>query len=170
MPTSAGGSATGDCSSCSGARASYPSRFTYSYGDGINLTRINDIAVPANTVDLTYTAANRLKSADGLWGAADYTYDATGNCRNHVVTATGAPVTTRVASYGLTDNRITGMTENGAALRTYTHDGNGNIMTDTRPGEAFSFTYNKRNRPASVTRVSVETMAIVEAMKAARRE
>jgi YD repeat-containing protein len=34
-------------------------------------------------------------------------------------------------------NRITGMTENAAALRSYTYDSGGNILTDTRPGEVF---------------------------------
>jgi RHS repeat-associated protein len=48
------------------------------------------------------------------------------------------------------------MTENGAALRTYTYDNAGNIITDVRPGaEAFAYTYNNRNRLASVTRNGV---------------
>ena len=60
-----------------------------------------------------------------------------------------------MASYGNTNNRILGLTENAAALRSYTYDNSGNILTDTRPGEVFAFTYNKRNRPVSVTRNSV---------------
>jgi RHS repeat-associated protein len=44
------------------------------------------------------------------------------------------------------------MTENGATLRSYTYDGAGNIITDVRPGETYGYTYNKRNRLASVTR------------------
>jgi RHS repeat-associated protein len=52
-------------------------------------------------------------------------------------------------------NRITGMTENAAALRSYAYDNGGNIITDTRPGEVFAFAYNNRNRPTSVTRNSV---------------
>ena len=47
------------------------------------------------------------------------------------------------------------MTENAAALRAYTYDNNGNILTDTRPGEVFAFTYNARNRPVAVTRNAV---------------
>ena len=61
----------------------------------------------------------------------------------------------RLASYGNTNNRILGLTENAAALRSYTYDNSGNILTDTRPGDVFAFTYNKRNRPVSVTRNSV---------------
>jgi RHS repeat-associated protein len=63
--------------------------------------------------------------------------------------------TTRLSSYDAVSNRITGMTENAAALRNYAYDGAGNIVTDTRPGEIFAFSYNARNRPASVTRNSV---------------
>jgi RHS repeat-associated protein len=63
--------------------------------------------------------------------------------------------TTRLSSYDAFSNRITGMTENSAALRNYTYDSGGNILTDTRPGEVFGFSYNARNRPASVTRNSV---------------
>jgi YD repeat-containing protein len=65
----------------------------------------------------------------------------------------GGVTTTRISGYPANSNRLTGMTENGAALRTYTHDGVGNIVTDVRPGaETFAYSYNNRNRLASVTR------------------
>ena len=133
--------------------ATLVSSLSYGYGDGINLTAVNDNVAGANSVSLGYTPANRLGSASGPWGSASYTYDAVGNRLNHVVTS--GSTTTRVASYGATTNRLTGMTENAASLRAYTYDNNGNILTDTRPGEVFAFTYNKRNRPVSVTRNSV---------------
>ena len=129
------------------------SSLSYGYGDGLNLTAVNDNVVSANSAGLSYTPANRLATANGPWGNASYSYDGVGNRLNHIVTQGGT--TTRLASYGATSNRITGMTENGAALRSYTYDGNGNILTDTRPGEVFAFTYNVRNRPTSVTRNSV---------------
>jgi RHS repeat-associated protein len=105
---------------------------------------------------LNCPAARDARSSGNIKKPAPLTgklFDAVGNRLNHVVTS--GTTTTRVASYGSTNNRITGMTENAAALRTYTYDGNGNILTDTRPGEVFAFTYNKRNRPVSVTRNSV---------------
>jgi YD repeat-containing protein len=38
-------------------------------------------------------------------------------------------------------------------LRTYTYDNAGNITQEVRPGaETFVYTYNRRNRLASVTR------------------
>jgi RHS repeat-associated protein len=61
----------------------------------------------------------------------------------------------RQATMDSFSNRLTSMTENGAAFRTYTYDGAGNIITDVRPGETFAYTYNKRNRLASVTRNGV---------------
>jgi RHS repeat-associated protein len=63
--------------------------------------------------------------------------------------------TNRQSTIDSFSNRITGMTENAAALRTYTYDGAGNIVTDVRPGETYAYTYNKRNRLASVTRNAV---------------
>ena len=130
------------------------SSLSYGYSDGINLTAVNDNVTPANAASLGYSATNRLITANGPWGQAAYSYDATGNRLSNVVTL-GGNTTTRLQSYGISDNRITGMTENGASLRSYTYDGNGNILTDTRPGEVFAFTYNVRNRPVSVTRNSV---------------
>jgi YD repeat-containing protein len=66
-----------------------------------------------------------------------FTYDAVGNRRRDTT-----PAAARVATYAATSNRITGMTQNGAALRSYTYDGAGNIITDTRPGEVFAYSYN----------------------------
>ncbi len=131
--------------------AAFVSSLGYAYGDGMNLTAINDNVVPANTIGLWYNPANRLQNADGTWGQSVSYYDGVGN-RTYDNTTVGAVTTTRASIFPSGSNRISGMTENGATLRTYTHDGGGNIITDVRPGENFAFTYNKRNRPASVTR------------------
>ena len=55
-------------------------------------------------------------------------------------------------AYAANSNRLTSMTENTAAFRSYAYDNAGNTLTETRPGESFAYTYNKRNRLASVTR------------------
>jgi RHS repeat-associated protein len=115
---------------------------------------VNDNVTPANSVSLSYSAANRLATANGAWGNASFSYDGVGNRLTDVNTVS-AVTTTRASTYDTVSNRITGMTENSAALRSYTYDAGGNIITDTRPGEVFAFTYNARNRPASVTRNSV---------------
>jgi RHS repeat-associated protein len=124
--------------------------FAYAYADGMNLTGITDQLVAANSNTLGYSPANRLASASGAWGSASYSYDPVGNRVNDIVTGTSN--TSRVASYDTISNRITAMTENAAAFRSYTYDGAGNILTDVRPGETFAYTYNNRNRLSSVTR------------------
>ena len=130
------------------------SSLSYTYTDGMNLTAVNDNVTSANSASLSYSPANRLATANGAWGNASFSYDGVGNRLSDVNTV-GAVTTTRLAAYDTVSNRITGMTENAAALRSYTHDAAGNIITDTRPGEVFAFTYNARNRPVSVTRNSV---------------
>ena len=127
----------------------------YSYGDNMNLTAINDNVAAANNISLWYTPANRLQNASGSWGQSTYYYDAVGN-RTHDITTLAAVTKTRVSAYPAGSNRITGMTENGAALRTYAYDGAGNIISDVRPGQTFAITYNKRNRPVAVTRNAIE--------------
>ena len=99
------------------------------------------------------SAANRLTSATGPWGTESFTYDATGNRLNDNVTS--GSTTTRLAAYPTTSNRIVNLNQNAATFRTYAYDTGGNITTDTRPGETFVFTYNKRNRLSSLTRNAV---------------
>lgn len=113
----------------------------------MNLTAVNDNVTPANSVALTYSPANRLATANGAWGNTSFSYDGVGHRLTDVNTV-GAVTTTGLAAYNTASNRITGMTENSAVLRNYTHDAAGNIITDTRPGEVFAFTFNARNRPA----------------------
>jgi YD repeat-containing protein len=122
---------------------------TYAYGDQLNLTGITDQVTAANSNSLSYSATNRLATASGAWGNASYSYDAVGNRLSDVVT--GSINSNRQSSIDSFSNRLTGMTENAAALRTYTYDWAGNIITDVRPGETYAYTYNKRNRLASVT-------------------
>jgi RHS repeat-associated protein len=118
------------------------------------LTTITHTLVAANSNTLSYSPANRLAQANGQWGNMSLAYDGVGN-RLSQSTTLAAVTTTRLSSYDALSNRITGMTENAAALRSYAYDGAGNIVTDTRPGEVFGFSYNARNRPTSVTRNSV---------------
>ena len=134
--------------------ASTLSSLAYAYADGMNLTAVNDNLAPANSAALGYSPANRLQNATGNWGAASYSYDGVGN-RLSQSTTLAAVTSTRLSSYDPVSNRITGMTENSATLRSYTYDNGGNIVTDTRPGEVFGFSYNARNRPSSVTRNGV---------------
>ena len=128
---------------------------TYAYGDQLNLTGITDTVAPANSATLWYDPANQLQNAAGPWGQSTFYYDAVGN-RTYDINTVGAATTTRISGFATgNNNRITGMTENGAALRTYSYDNAGNIITDVRPGESYAYTYNKRNRLSAVTRNGV---------------
>jgi RHS repeat-associated protein len=108
----------------------------------------------ANTISLAYTAANRLSTASGTWGSSSFSYDAVGNRLNDNNTVSSV-TTIRLASYPAGNNRMSAITQNSAAFKSFTYDGAGNITTEVRPGETFVTTYNKRNRPASVTRNAV---------------
>ncbi len=127
------------------------SSLAYAYGDGMNLTGITDNVTPANTVALWYSGPNKLQSASGAWGASNYYYDIGGN-RTYDINTVGAATTTNTTYYDTISNHMTNVAVNGTTNRTFGYDTNGNISNDNRPGEAFVFTYNKRNRMASVTR------------------
>jgi YD repeat-containing protein len=122
---------------------------SYAYGDGLNLTGITDNVTPANSNVLGYSATNRLTSASGAWGSNSFSYDSVGNRLTDITSARN-----RQASYGASDNRLSSITENAAAFRSYTYDGAGNTVTETRPGESFVYGYNNRNRLISITRNS----------------
>ncbi len=126
---------------------------SYSYGDGMNLTGITDTVTAANSNSLSYSPAGRLASASGAWGNVVYGCDAIGNRLSDVVTGfTNLNLQSTIDSFS---SRLTSMTENAAAFRTYNYDGAGNIVTDVRPSESYDYTYNKRNRLSSVTRNGV---------------
>jgi YD repeat-containing protein len=130
------------------------SSLAYAYSDGMNLTGISDNLNAANDNTLWYTPANRLQNANGSWGNTTNYYDLVGN-RTYNINTVGAVTTERVQSYGTTANRLTGITENTAAFRSYTYDNAGNTLSETRPGESFTYTYNNRNRLTGVTRNTV---------------
>ncbi len=62
---------------------------------------------------------------------------------------TGA--TTDTLSYPATSNRISNVLTGVTTTRTFTHDGAGNIATDTRSGSTFTYGYNARGRLATVS-------------------
>ena len=126
------------------------SALAYAYTDGMNLTGITDNVTAANSNTLGYSLANRLNAASGAWGTNSFSYDGVGNRLSDVTTTNN-----RQASYGATNNRLTSITQNAAAFRSYTYDNAGNTITETRPGESFAYTYNKRNRLSAVTRNTV---------------
>ena len=130
------------------------SALAYAYTDLVNLTGITDGVTAANSNTLGYSLANRLNAASGAWGSKSFGYDGVGNRITDNTTLLGT-TTNRTQYYGSNDNRLGSIWENGAQLRSYTYDNAGNTLTETRPGESFAYTYNKRNRLSAVTRNTV---------------
>jgi RHS repeat-associated protein len=131
------------------------SSLAYAYTDGMNLTGITDNVTAANSNTLGYSLANRLNAASGAWGSKSFGYDGVGNRITDNTTLSGV-TTNRTQYYGANDNRLGSVYENvSTQIRSYTYDNAGNTITETRPGESFGYTYNKRNRLSAVTRNSV---------------
>ncbi|TVP09294.1 hypothetical protein AYI87_20135 [Shewanella sp. KCT] len=102
---------------------------SYDYND--NLTRLIDRLDRNNDVDnLTYDGLNRLKSADGKWGAGSYSYDGLGNILNR--TFNNSTIGYKYNSL----NRLNNLT--GAYAYRYQYDARGNITHNGR----YSLTYN----------------------------
>ncbi len=107
----------------------------YTYDGNRNLLSVRGTNTPWYNQDFGYDALNRLLSADGVYGAIDFTYDDVGNRLTRTVdgqadTYTYQPGTSRLA-------QITGA--NPAA---FSYDANGNI-TDI---DSKTYIYNQNNR------------------------
>jgi hypothetical protein len=127
------------------------SSLAYAYSDGMNLTGITDNVTSANSVALWYSGPGSLQYASSVWGASNYYYDIGGN-RTYDINATGGVTTTKTTYYDTISNHMTGTWNGTTQLRSFSYDAAGNITNDNRPGEAFVFAYNNRNRMSSVTR------------------
>jgi RHS repeat-associated protein len=130
------------------------SNLAYAYVDGINLSGITDTVTPANTVALGYNNSNSLQYASGAWGQSNYYYDIGGN-RTYDINTVSAVTTTKTTYYDVATNHMNSTYNGTTQLRSFAYDAGGNISNDNRPGEAFVFTYNNRNRMSSVTRNAV---------------
>jgi YD repeat-containing protein len=79
------------------------------------------------------------------WAELTYYQDGVGN-RTHDIFDNGTTTTTKVLGYPSDKNLIADVTEGSTTLRTITHDGAGNIITDDRGGTVYNYRYNKRGR------------------------
>ena len=108
---------------------------TVGFDDAGRITLVTDTGT-GNTRTFGYDALDRLMSSAGTAVVSQsFTYDAVGNRATKTV---GAVADTY--SYFVNSNRLNFIT--GANPRTYTHDSNGSITTDT----VNSFTYDTRGR------------------------
>jgi hypothetical protein len=104
-----------------------------------------DGVLPSNTVTMSYHPANRLASASGPWGTASYSFDATGN-RTLEQIGTDA----RTFAYPANSNRIASESLNAVPVRSFAHDGAGNLTAGVPQGSTYTLVYNKRNRPGAL--------------------
>jgi len=118
--------------------------------DDLNLTNIWDNIVTTNNMSFWHNAANQLQNADGPWGSNIYYYDGIGNRTTKISTVAGV-TTTRVYGYSGSSNRVEDVTINANITRSMAYDAAGNIITDTRSGSAYGYTYNNANRLGTVT-------------------
>ena len=97
-----------------------------------------------NNQTFGHSAANRLNSATGPYGAQSWIYDGVGNRTSQTLSGV-----TTAYTYPATSNRLSSLS--GATTRALTYDNAGNILTDSRSGGPYTFAYNKANRLKTVT-------------------
>ena len=118
--------------------------------DNLNLTGITDAVVPGNSQTFAMSDANRLHAASGPWGEKTFSYDGVGNRTGESTTISGSTVTDAY-DYPATSNRLVAVTRGAMTVRAFSYDGAGNILSDNRVGASHAYTYNNRNRLATVT-------------------
>ena len=119
--------------------------------DALNLTNIYDNVTSANTMTLSYSAANRLQNADGAWGSKTFYYDGVGNRIEERATPPGGSQTISTLDYPATSNRVTDITQGATTVRSIGYDAAGNITSDNRLGSTYAYTYNDAGRLKTVS-------------------
>ncbi|MCA3561466.1 MAG: RHS repeat protein, partial [Aestuariivirga sp.] len=95
---------------------------SYAYGDGMNLTAVNDNLAAANSVALAYDAAQRLAYAKGPWGTLTYGYTPNGDRSKEVLTPpSGGGALTTVLNYPATSNRLASTSVGSFTTRSFTY-------------------------------------------------
>ncbi len=124
---------------------------SYARGDALNLTGITDNVTAGDSQTFGYTPANRLGSAasSGTYGNFTWTYDGVGN--RLMQNRTGPVNENQVCTFPATSNRLQQIMVGVATARSFTYDGAGNILNDTRSGILYATTYNHADRLKTVT-------------------
>lgn len=72
-----------------------------------------------------------------------YWQDGVGN-RTFDIFDNGSTTTTKNLLYPSNTNRVGGATQASTTIRTISHDGAGNVITDVRGSTTYNYRYNKR--------------------------
>ncbi len=123
---------------------------THTRTDNLNLTNIWDNVTATNNQSFWYSPSNRLQNADGPWGSKTFYYDGVGN-RTFENTTISGTTTSDNFTYPATSNRVQSVVRATVTTRSLTYDAAGNILTDSRSGGPYTYSYNKANRLKTVT-------------------
>jgi RHS repeat-associated protein len=122
---------------------------TRQHTDGQNITGIVDNMTAGNSATFAAENAGKLQNADGPWGSRTFYYDGVGNRVTELATI-GTVSTNDAYSYPVGSNRLVQITRGTSTRATMTYDVGGNLLTDSRLGLQKTYTYNKRNRMATM--------------------
>ncbi len=118
--------------------------YTYGYDAEGNIETATDHLIAARNQTFGYDALDRLVSAisGGVYGNEAYQYDAVGN-----MTQRNRAADSYVFTYPPTSNRLSSITKNGQATRSFGYDGAGNVIADAiAGGDTHSLVYNHAGR------------------------
>jgi YD repeat-containing protein len=110
-------------------------RLLYEYDKVSNVKTITDqrAGAPQTVQNYTYDVLNRMKTANGPWGAITWNYDPAGNRISEIRAAT------TVYNYDSVTNRLTGTT--GGTQESFTYNALGQIATNTRGTATTTYSY-----------------------------
>ena len=117
----------------------------YGYDSRDNITSITDGLVPANNETYGYTFREELKTATGAYGALSWVYNDVGSRWAE----TRSSLTDNY-TYPAANNRLSSIALGAGGSRSFTYDGAGNTVTDSRAGGTV-YAYDSAGRLASVT-------------------
>jgi RHS repeat-associated protein len=120
---------------------------SYGWTDRDFLATVTDNLTSGNSEAFGYNNRNLLNSATGLYGDLDYSYDNVGN-RSTIITDDGSGAVTDTYNYPSTSNRLSNVA-NVSGTRSFTHDGAGNVLTDSSGGSTHTYDYDASGRMKS---------------------
>ena len=115
----------------------------FTYGDGLNITEVDDQLSGARSCTYSYDGSNRLVNYSGLGGDISYSYDGSGNrLSRHVAGETAVS-----SSFESGTNRLSSLSDG----RSFAYDGSGNMVQDTSSAQDVSYSYNDAGRLSTVS-------------------
>ncbi|MEO0972371.1 MAG: RHS repeat-associated core domain-containing protein, partial [Pseudomonadota bacterium] len=109
-----------------------------------NLRVASDVLDAQNTESYAYSPREFMAQATGPYGVIGYAYDAVGNRTSRTDNAAADAY-----SYSPSSNRLESVAFAAGGARNFTYDDAGNVLTDERDGQVYSYTYNAANRMES---------------------